>query len=93
MQRTSLGRRLQHALTGSPNRRFPGLHSPLGGTASPSLLLNRRLAFPTLALLALLTASLLFLLPGGSLWAQDAETIEYPEDRRDAVATYDGDGP
>ena len=86
--RTSLGHRLQRALTGGPNRRFPGLHSPLGGTTSPSLLLNRRLAFPTLALLALLTASLLFLLPGGSLWAQDAETIEYLENGTGSVATY-----
>ena len=86
-QRTSLGRRLQHALTGSPNRRFPGLHSPPGGAASHSLLLNRRLAFPTLALLALLTASLLFLLPGGLLHAQEA-AIQYPENGTGPVATY-----
>ena len=91
--RTSLGHRLQRALTGGPSRRFPGLHSPLGGTASPSLLLNRRLALPTLALLALLTASLLFLLPGGSLWAQDAETIEYPERGTGSVATYTATDP
>ena len=87
VQRTSLGRRLQHALTGSPNRRFPGLHSPPGGAASHSLLLNRRLAFPTLALLALLTASLLFLLPGGLLHAQEA-AIQYPENGTGPVATY-----
>ena len=87
-QRTSLGRRLQRALTGGPNRRFPGLHSPLGGTASASLLANRRLAFPIVALLAALAVGLLFLLPGGPLHAQDAGTIEYREDRTDPVATY-----
>ena len=96
-QRTSLGRRLQRALTGGPNRRFPGLHSPLGGTASPSLLvarpplpssLSRRLAFPILALLAAVTVSLLFLLPGGPLHAQDSSTIKYPENGTAAVATY-----
>ena len=88
-QRTSLGHRLQRALTGGPNRRFPGLHSPPGGTASPSLLLNRRLAFPILALLALLTASLLFLLPGGPLHAQDADgPIMYAENGTGPVATY-----
>ena len=92
-QRTSLGHRLQRALTGGPNRRFTGLHSPLGGTASPSLLLNRRLAFPILALLALLTASLLFLLPGGPAWAQDDGTIEYPENGTGTVATYVADDP
>ena len=87
-QRTSLGRRLQHALTGGPNRRFPGLHSPPGGAASTSLLANRRLAFPILALLAAVTVSLLFLLPGGPLHAQDSSTIEYAEDRDDSVATF-----
>ena len=87
MQRTSLGRRLQHALTGGPNRRFPGLYSPPGGAASTSLLANRRLAFPILALLALLTASLLFLLPGGPLHAQEA-AIQYPENGTGPVATY-----
>ena len=92
-QRTSLGHRLQRALTGGPNRRFPGLHSPLGGTASPSLLLNRRLAFPILALLALLTASLLFLLPGGPTWAQDNEAIQYPENGTGTVATFTADDP
>ena len=31
---------------------------------------------------------LLFLLPGGLVWAQDAGTIEYPENGTDAVATF-----
>ena len=46
MQRTSLGRRLQHALTGGPNRRFPGLHSPPGGVAASTSLLVRTDASP-----------------------------------------------
>ena len=85
--RTSLGHRFQRALTGGPNGRFPGLHSHPGGAASTSLLANRRLAFPILALLALLTASLLFLLSGGPLHAQEA-AIQYPENGTAAVATY-----
>ena len=87
-QRTSLGHRLQRALTGGPNRRFPGLHSPVGGTASTSLLANRRLAFPIVALLAALAVGLLFLLPGGPLHAQDAGTIEYPENGTGPVAVF-----
>ena len=87
-QRTSLGHRLQRALTGGPSRRFTGLHSPLGGIPSPALFLNRRLAFPILAILALLAASLLFLLPGGLLQAQDDSTIEYAEGGTGAVATF-----
>ena len=93
VQRTSLGHRLQRALTGGPNRRFPGFHSPPGGATSTSLLANRRLALPILALLAAVTVSLLFLLPGGPLHAQDGSTIEYAEDRRDAVATYTATDP
>ena len=93
-QRTSLGHRLQRALTGGPNRRFPGLHSPPGGTASPSLLLllSRRRAFPILALLAVLAAGLLFLMPGGPLQAQDT-SIEYAENGMDSVATFTGVDP
>ena len=79
--RTSLGHRLQRALTGGPNRRFTGLHSPLG------------FASPIVALLALLTASLLFLLPGAPLHAQDSSTIQYPENGEDAVATFTGADP
>ena len=95
-QRTLLGHRLQGALTGGSNRRFPGLHSPPGGAASTSLLANRRLAFPILALLALLaavTVSLLFLLPGGPLHAQDDSAIEYPENGTGVVATYTATDP
>ena len=92
VQRTSLGHRLQRALTGVPNRRFPGLHSPPGGAASTSLLANRRLGFPILALLALLAASLLFLLPGGPLQAQGAP-IDYAERDTKPVATYTASDP
>ena len=92
-QRTSLGRRFQRALTGGPNRRFPGLHSPLGGTTSTSLLANRRLAFPIVALLAALAVGLLFLLPGGPLHAQDAGTIDYAENGTGSVATYTASDP
>ena len=42
-ERTSLGHRFQRALTGGPNRRFPGLHPSPGGAASLSPFLNRRL--------------------------------------------------
>ena len=91
-QRASLGHRLQRALTGGPNRRFPGLHPSPGGAASLSPFLNRRLGFPILALLALLAASLLFLLPGGPLHAQDA-TIDYAENETIPVATFTGSDP
>ena len=39
-------------------------------------------------MLAVLTVGLLFLLPGGLVWAQDAGTIEYPENGTGSVATY-----
>ena len=93
MRRTSLGHRLQRALTGGPNLRFPGLHSPPGTAASTSLLANRRLSFPILALLAAVTVSLLFLLPGGPLHAQDSSTISYPEGEKRSVATFTAEDP
>ena len=91
--RTPLGHRLQRALAGGSNRRFPGLHPSPGGVASLSPFLNRRPALPILAILALLAASLLFLLPGGPLHAQDADTIEYAENRIDAVTTFTAADP
>ena len=81
------------ALTKGSDRKFPGLHPPLGGATSPSLPTNRRFAFPILALLAALAAGLLFLLPGGLLQAQDDGTIEYAENGTDPVATYTGIDP
>ena len=55
--------------------------------------MNRRLALPILAILALLAASLLFLLPGGPLHAQETGPIEYAEDDTDRVATFTGSDP
>ena len=81
------------ALTGGPDRKFPRLHSPLGSAASPSLLVNRHLAFPIIALIAALALALLFLMPGGPLHAQDDGTIPYPENGMDAVATFTGTDP
>ena len=93
-ERTSLGHRFQRALAGGPNLRFLGLHSPPGGgSAAASLLLKKRLTLPFLALLAVLTAGLLFLLSGGLLNAQSADPIEHPENSADPVATYTGIDP
>ena len=39
-------------------------------------------------MLAVLAVGLLFLLPGGPAWAQDAGTIEYPENGTGSVATF-----
>ena len=78
---TSLGRHPLGAVTGGPDRKSSGLHSP-------SLLLKKRLAFPILALLAALAVGLLFLLPGGLLQAQESATIMYPENGTEPVATF-----
>ena len=84
------------ALTKGPDRKFPGLHPPLGGATSPSLSTNRRFAFPILAFLAVLAVGLLFLLfllPGGLLQAQDDGPIMYAENGTGPVATYTASGP
>ena len=85
---TSLGSRILEAITGGPGRRFSGHHSPAGGAASPSVILNRRIAFPILMLVAALAVGVLFLLPGGPLHAQAADPIEYPENDTAPVATF-----
>ena len=75
----------------SPGRRgfgpkSSGHRSPGGGA---SILANKRLTLPFLALLAVLTAGLLFLLPGGLLQAQEAMTeLEYAENDTGPVATF-----
>ena len=92
-QRTSLGHRFQRALAGGPNRRLPGLHPSPGGAASLSPFLNRRLGFPILAILALLAASLLFLLPGGLAHGQEDGPIEYTENDTGSVATFTATDP
>ena len=57
-----------------------------------STLVSRRFGFPLLALLAALAASLLFLLPGGPVHAQDAD-LTHPENSTDAVATFTAADP
>ena len=74
-------------LTGGPDRKFPGLHPPPSSSTSPALLINRRVAFPILALLAVLAFSLLFLVPGGLAQAQDA-TRPYAENGTGPVRTF-----
>ena len=59
-----------------------------------SAVINKRFTLPFLALLAVLTAGLLFLLPGSPLRAQEAMTeLEYAENGTDPVATYTGLDP
>ena len=85
--RPSPRERLLAALAGLLPRNLPASNLPSGGATSPSSLYKRASrALGVTALLALLAASLLFLLPGGPLHAQDA-AIEYPENDRGAVAT------
>ena len=67
----------------------PGRRSPGGGA---SLLSGKRLALPFLALVAVLAASLLFLLPGGPLHA-DGHTVDYPENGEDPVAMFSATDP
>ena len=76
------------ALTKGPDRKFPGFHPPLGGATSPPLLINRRFAFPILALLAALIACLM-LLPGGPVQAQAATiSLGYDENDTGPVFTF-----
>ena len=80
----------------SPGRRgfgpkSSGHRSPGGGA---SILANKRLTLPFLALVAVLAAGLLFLLPGGLLQAQEAMTeLDYAENGTDPVATFTGLDP
>ena len=81
-----------------------GHRSPGGGA---SILLNKRLTLPFLALVAVLAAGLLFLMPGGLLQAQDGgsgagceenadETgydCDYAENGKDPVATFTATDP
>ena len=88
-QSASLGHRLRHALTGGPSRSFSGSHSPPDGAASPSFFVNNRPTFLIIGLLMALAVSLLFLLSGGLIQAQEADdAIEYAENRTGAVAKY-----
>ena len=94
-KKTSSKRHIPGGLLPGHGRMRSG-HQSLGGiAASPASLINKRFALPFLALLAVLTAGLLFLLPGGLLQAQDDgdARIEYAENGTDPVATYTGLDP
>ena len=92
-KKTSSKRHIPGGLLPGHGRMRSG-HQSLGGiAASPASLINKRFTLPFLALLAVLTAGLLFLLPGGLLQAQDDGTIEYAENGTDPVATYTGIDP
>ena len=64
--------------------------APLG--AASSSLSHRKHTLPLLALLAAAALGLALLLPGGALQAQ-SNTIEYPENGKDPVATFTADDP
>ena len=55
--------------------------------------LSGRTVFAALALAAVIAAGMLLLLPGSPLHAQDANTIEYPENGTDLVATFSSEDP
>ena len=66
------------------------------GHQSPAGSLTSLYKHPTpaiLVFLAVLALGLLFLLPGGLAWAQDAETIEYRETGKGPVATFTAEDP
>ena len=86
--RPSPRQRLLAALAGLLPRNLPASNLPSGGATSPSLYKRASRALSVTAFLAALAVGLLFLLPGGLVWAQDADTIEYPEDGTRAVATF-----
>ena len=80
----------------SPGRRgfgpkSSGHRSPGGGA---SILANKRLTLPFLAFVAVLAAGLLFLLPGGSLHAQqNLQVVEYDENGTGPVLTLTARDP
>ena len=93
-QPTSLGHRLQGALTSGLDRKFSAASPPSGGATSPPLLMKRRFSFPILALLAALAFSLLFLLPGSPLQAQGAQqSFPFVENGEGPVATFTASDP
>ena len=58
----------------------------------PPILRGASRALGGIAVLAALAASLLFLLPGGPVHAQDAD-LTHPENSTDAVATFTAHRP
>ena len=93
VQRRSPGQRLWAALTAPLPRNFPAFNLPSGGATVPSPYRVSSRALRLTVLFTALTVGLLFLLPGGPAWAQDAGTIEYPENGTGSVATYIADDP
>ena len=91
--RPSPRQRFLAALAGLLPRNLPASKPPSGRTNSSSSYKGASRALGVTALLAVLAVGLLFLLPGGLAWAQDAGTIEYPENGTDAVATYTATDP
>ena len=92
--RSSPRQRLLAALTGLLPRNLRASNRPSGGATSPSSLYKRASgALTVTAFLAVLAFGLLFLLPGGPAWAQDADTIEYAENGTGPVATYSAVDP
>ena len=85
--RSSPRQRLLAALAGLLPCNLPVSKPPSGRTNSSSSYKGASRALGVTALLALLAASLLFLLPGGPLHAQEA-AIEYAENGTGSVATY-----
>ena len=84
-------------MTSGLGRKFSAASPPSGGATSPPLLVNRRLSFPILALLAALAIGLLFLMPGGPLQAQEVATgdgiIPFPENSEDPVRSFTSTDP
>ena len=89
-EKTTEGRHpLGFLLSGSGAIRS-GRQSPPGGPDSASRFPRR---YTLIALLAVLAAGLLFLLPGGLLHAQNDDMIEYPENGTAVVATFSATDP
>ena len=87
--RPSPRQRLLAALTWLLPRNLPASNLPSRRTTSSSFYKGASRALSVTAFLAALAVGLLFLLPGGLAWAQDANgPIEYDENGTGPVATY-----
>ena len=87
-RRESQGSRFLAGLTGILGSNLSS-HTPSSkGTISSSLHVGKGRVLSGVALFGALCLSLLFLLNGGFAQAQESDTIEYPENGTDSVATY-----
>ena len=87
-RRESRGSRFLAGLTGILGSNLSS-HTPSSkGTISSSLHVGKGRVLSGVALFGALCLSLLFLLNGGFAQAQESDTIEYPENGTDPVATY-----